>query len=567
MRKYIVLSLLTSVSFVFSSCNDWLSEKAPGVTLLADFFSEGSTGVQAVNAAYVPLMWEFNQTYYPEWFMGDVVSDDALKGGQSVTDMGVVNDLEMFKTQDNNLYLLDYYRGQYQGVARCNLALQEVPKMALDAKLNQKLKDRLIGELKFLRAMYYFRLVRVFGGVPKVDFVVPNDGWKQPRASADSIYAFIYRDLEQANAVLWKKSEYAAADNGRATKGAAQALLMKAYLYNKKYDKAKSWGDSIMASTQYSLVSDYAANFTLIGENGPESVFEIQYMAEGTSDYGQGNGFSRGTFTVILTRSRNTAAGGWGFNKPTQNLYEEYESNDPRRDETILNPKDDEIQNPVEEIYLGSRYLNNKYAMRNTNGSYVALGHPSRGEINNKVIRYADVLLMYAEACCELGTLDKAKSALELVRLRARKGNAAILPAFPYGAYGDNQADLRKAIRHERRVELAMEGHRWFDLVRWGVAAEVMNAYRDTETQAVKDNMSLFVKGKHELFPIPAAELNRRNINSEVLIYLERSLMATKTSPTERLSHIEQLRANINPNSITPEAIEQAINSGRHETQ
>ena len=204
-------------------------------------------------------------------------------------------------------------------------------------------------------------------------------------------------------------------------------------------------------------------------------------------------------------------AGGYGLNKPTQNLYDEYEAGDPRRDATIFNPSEDQIQNPAEEIYLGDRYLNRKYAMMAADDSYAALNHPSRGEINNKVIRYADVLLMYAEACCEVGdatSLTKAKDALEQVRLRARKGNASILPAFPYGSYSDNQTDLRKAIRHERRVELAMEGHRWFDLVRWGVAAEVMNAYRDKETDAVKANMLQFQKGKHELFPIPSIELN-----------------------------------------------------------
>lgn len=508
MKKYIVLSILSTVSLCFTSCNDWLSEKAPGVTLLADFFSEGSTAVQAVNAAYMPLMWEFNQTYFPEWFIGDVVSDDALKGGQSIGDMSIVYDLENFKTQDNNAFLLDYYRAQYQGVARCNLALQEIPKMALDPVLTQKMKNRLIGEAKFLRSMYYFRLVRVFGGVPKVDFVVPNDGWKQPRASKDSIYALIYKDLLDANAGLWKKSEYAAVDNGRATKGAAQAMLMKTYLYNKEYTKAKAWGDSIIASAQYSLVADYSNNFSLTAENGPESVFEIQYMNDPTSDFGDGNGFTRGNFTVVLTRSRSSSVGGWGFNKPTQNLYDEYETGDPRRDATILTPTDPQGS----EVYLGNSYLNKKYCEINPDGSYVTLIHPSRGEINNKVIRYADVLLMYAEACCELGdatSLNKAKAALEIVRNRARNGNSSILPAFPnYKSYSDSQTDLRNAIRHERRVELGMEGHRWFDLVRWGIAAEVMTEYLKTETQAVKDNSSVFVKGKHELFPIPAAELN-----------------------------------------------------------
>lgn len=478
---------------------------------MSNFLTDADRATQLVNGCYTPLMWEFNQTYFPEWFIGDVVSDDALKGGQSISDMSDVYDLENFKTQDNNGVLLQYYRAQYQGIGRCNLVIQDVSTMALDAKMTQKLKDRLVGEAKFLRAMYYFRLVRIFGGVPKVDFVVPNDGWKQPRASADSIYALIYRDLTQAIPVLYKKSEYAATDLGRATKGAAQALLMKAYLYNKKYDLVKTLGDELIAANSYSLQSDYSKNFTLAGENGSESVFEIQYMNDPTSDFGDGNGFSRGTYSVVLTRSRNPIAGGWGFNKPTQNLYDEFETGDPRRDATIYNPSDAQIVNPVEEIYLGDRYLNKKYAMINPDESYAPLNHPTRGEINNKVIRYADVLLMYAEACCELGdatSLTKAKGALELVRNRARNGNNAILPAFPYGSYSDNQADLRTAIRHERRVELAMEGHRWFDLVRWGVAAEVMNAYRDKETDGVKTNMLTFQKGKHELFPIPAIELN-----------------------------------------------------------
>lgn len=510
MKKYfsktILISLLAS-SLV--SCEDWLTAPSPGVTKLEDFFTSGATAVQAVNAAYMPLMWEFNSTYYNEWFVGDVVSDDALKGGQSIGDMSSVYDLENFKTTTNNAFLLDFYRAQYQGVGRCNLVLQEVPKMSYDSILTVSMKNRLIGEAKFLRAMYYFRLVRMFGGVPKVDFVVESSAkWKQPRASADDIYDFIISDLLSADSLLWKKSKYPDADLGRATKGAAQAMLLKTYLYTKKYDKAKAWGDSIIASNEYSLVGNYADNFTLAGENGSESVFEIQYMEDPTSDYGSGNGFSRGTFSVVLTRSRGSRAGGWGFNKPTQNLYEEFETGDPRRDETIINPTDEEIQNPAQEIYLGDRYLSKKYAMMNPDGSYIALAHQSRGPINNKVIRYADVLLMYAEACCELNELTPAKWALEKVRNRARGTNTAVLPTFPYGSYSDSQTDLRKAIRHERRVELAMEGHRWFDLIRWGIAKETMDAYKAKETTSVRSNMSDFVEGKNELFPIPAAEID-----------------------------------------------------------
>lgn len=330
MRKYIYISILC-LSAGLTSCNDWLTEEGPMVTKSEDFFTNEETAVQSVNAAYVPLMWEYNNTYYPEWFIGDVVSDDALKGGQNLSDMADVYDLENFKTISNNGLLLDYYRAQYQGVARCNLAIEEIPRMEVDEKFTEKLRDRLVGEAKFLRAMYYFRLVRMFGGVPKVDYVIySSEKWKQPRATKEEIYDLITKDLLAAEPVLWKKSEYEDADLGRATKGAAQAMLLKVYLYMHNYTEAKKWGEFIKLQAEageYRLCEQYADNFTLEGENGPESVFEIQYMDEPTSDFGEGNGFTRGTFTTILTRSRSTAFGtsGWGFNKPTQNLYNEFE--------------------------------------------------------------------------------------------------------------------------------------------------------------------------------------------------------------------------------------------------
>jgi len=506
-KHFILFSSLTLLAL--TSCDSWLLEPTPGVTKLEDFFTVGKTAIQTTNAAYVPLMWEFSSTYYPEWFIGDVVSDDALKGGQSFSDMADVYDLENFKTNANNGLLLDFYRAQYQGIARCNLPLTQIPSMETDDDMTPAVQSRLIGELKFLRAMYYFRLVRVFGGVPLVTAPIESkESWKQARATSEAIYAQIISDLTDANACLWIKSKYSLTDLGRATKGAAQAMLLKANLYMHNYAAAEIWGDSIIASDEYSLTTNYNDNFTLAGENGPESVFEIQYMEDPTSDYGEGNGYTRGTFTPILTRSRSSKlGGGWGFNKPTQNLYDEYEAGDPRRDSTILNPTDAQIETPEQEIYLGSRYLNRKYAMMNPDGTFYKLTHATRGPINTKVIRFADVLLMYAEACCENGHLTEAKDALEKVRARAR-GNAAILPAFPYGSYTDTKDDLRAAIRHERRVELAMEGHRWFDLCRWGVAKQVMDAYKAGETAEAQSHMATFILGKHELFPIPSKEID-----------------------------------------------------------
>ncbi|MDA3853049.1 MAG: RagB/SusD family nutrient uptake outer membrane protein [Bacteroidales bacterium] len=514
MKTYKINILLMAVAAItfFTSCEDWLTEPSPAVTELADYVNSGKSGIYVTYAAYAPLMWEYNGTYYSDFFIGDVMSDDALKGGQNISDMADVYDMENFKTISNNGYLLDVYRGQYQGVARCNLALREVASLETDSTMNISLQNRLLGELKYLRATYYFRLVRIFGGVPKVDFVIETaSDWQQQRASTDTIYALILADLEEANTLLWKKSAYASEDLGRATKGAAQAMLLKVNLYTKNYREAEKWGDSITTSGEYALHANYADNFYTAGENGIESVFEVQYTADPTSDYGQGNGFTRGTFTTILTRSRSSLlGGGWGFNKPTQSLYNEFEVNDLRRDACILNPTDDQIENPVQEIYLGSRYLNRKTGYYDANGAALELDHPSRGPLNKKEIRYADVLLMHAEACCENGNLVGAKKALEIVRDRAdTTATRTVLPTFPnYNGYTDNKEDLRKAIRHERRVELAMEGHRWYDICRWGIAKEVMDAYKAGETPEARAEMADFIAGKHELFPIPSKEID-----------------------------------------------------------
>jgi len=491
-----------------TACTEWLNEPQPGVTGLEDYFTSAEAAIQNVTGCYVPLQWEYNSTYYPEWFIGDVVSDDALKGGQNTNDMAVVYDMENWKTATNNTFLLDFYRGNFQGVGRCNLALDYIPAMDIDTALTVSLKNRLIGEVKFLRAYYYFRLVRVFGGVPKIDFVVDSDSkWKQPKASVDDIYKLILSDLEDAQALLWKKSEYDSKDLGRVTKGAAQAMLLKVNLYRNNFTEAVAWGDSIISSGEYDLNPEYKDNFTLDGENGIESVFEIQYTEDPTSDYGQGNGFTRGTFSVILTRSRSQLlGGGWGFNKPTQNLYDEYEPGDIRRDVTILNPPDDMIENPSQEIYLGNRFLNRKYAIYNDDLTYYNLTHPTRGPINNKQIRYADVLLMYAESCLEEGLMDKATTYLNLVRDRV---NLDAYPNYTFKINGNeiSTPTLKQAIRHERRMELAMEGHRWFDLCRWGIAKETMDAYKATETPEAQEHMAAFIEGKHELFPIPSEEI------------------------------------------------------------
>lgn len=535
--KVLTYSALALATLSLSSCNDWLTEETPGTTKVSEFFTSLSTAEAVVNAAYVPMTWEFGTTYYPEWYFGDIVSDDALKGGQDINDGADLRELENFKANSDNEILLGYYRSQWQGIQRANLAIDEIPTTRIEtegdeAEKQAKYRDRYLGEAYFLRGFYYFRLARMFGGMPLIDYVIKSSNqWTQTRSTMDETLNFAIEDFKRAENLLWEKDKYSNEELGRATKGAAQAMLLKANLYRadylrnagneteaqKYFAEAAKWGKEVIKSRQYTLWPNYLDNFRLANENGRESVFEIQYTEEATSDYG-GEGYTRGTMTTILQRSRSSAFGeaGWGYNRPTQNLYNEYEAGDARRDETILVPTDEQIETPAQEIYCGDRMLNRKYAMYNdgANGGIYKLAHATRSPKNNIQIRYADVLLMYAEACCESGDLPSAKTALKEVRDRAG------LSQFPYTAviqgktvtFNDNQEDLRKAIRHERRVELAMEGHRWFDLTRWGIAKETMDTYMAGETEEAKELYGTFQKGKHELFPIPSKEIDLSGI-------------------------------------------------------
>ena len=519
----ILLFVFIPCSLFMTSCREYLTEIEPGTTLLEDFYTSTAAAVQNVTGCYVPLMWEYNHTYCSEWFIGDIASDDALKGGGSTTDMADAYDIENWRTTDQNTLLLDFYRAQFQGIGRCNLALEYIEKMevGIDEDFTSEMKNRLLGEVHYLRAYYYFRLVRVFAGVPMPLRVLrSSEDWGMPRSSVDSVYTQILTDLKFANDNLWVKSKYAEADMGRATKGAAQAMLMKVNLYMASpywqtyglsksasacYADAKAWGDSIITSAEYDLCPNYEDNFTVAGENGIESVFEIQYAEVDWGDYGEGFGFTAGSFTQILMRCRNSEiGGGWGFDHPTQNLYNEFETGDPRRDVAILVPSTDvkpSYQMQSDENYLGNTMVNNKYGMyrdpEDVGGGYGKWSlHASRGPLNNKQIRYADVLLMYAEACLNTSNVAKAKEYINTVRARVGLPEVEATDA---------------TLRHERRCELAMEGHRWFDLVRWqgvdgnGLKAH-MDAYKATESADVQHHIQEFVAGKHEIFPIPQEE-------------------------------------------------------------
>lgn len=548
--KINIFIVLVSTAF-FSSCDDFLTPTPLATVTLKDYFASDSAGIAAVNAAYVPLQWQYGSnglTYGNEWFIGDCVSDDALKGGGGTvtSDMNTIYQLENFQSGANNNYLETLYYINYQGIFRANFAIENINLSMKDSPL----KLRLIGEAKFLRAFYHFRLMRIFGGVIKGDRTFNQNDVLMARNTKEDIDKFIRQDLEEAIQVLPLKNKYASSETGRATNGAAMALLMRVILFNinepyiankdADYKHVMELGDSIIISNQYSLKAKYQDFFKtfanipavvakFVEENGPESVFEIQYISESTSDWGGsagGLGMSRGNYDPLVTRSRGTALAGpassqtgYGFNRPTTDLYNEFEAGDIRRDEAILPYDESDVYGTEPE----HPYMNGYHSRKTTlgfwypyKGSQIFINptfYAMRSPGNTFVIRYSDVLLMYAEAACERGNIPEGKAKLNIVRARAKAStenptDAFTLLPFPYGTYAENQTDLRKAIRHERRVEFAMEGMRWWDLVRWRTAESVMNAYRLKYWDKEGKDMSEFDASKHYLFPIPETQIN-----------------------------------------------------------
>lgn len=551
MTKNLMLALAGS-TILLSGCKAYLTEIEPGKTLLEDYFTSTATATQNVTGCYVPLMWEYGSTYCPEWFIGDVTSDDALKGGGSTNDMSDAYDFENWRTTNQNSLCRDLYRANYQGIGRCNLALKYITPLELedDVDWTPEMKNRLLGEVYFLRGYYYFRLVRIFAGVPLVTKVLASDEeWGQPRASVNDVYNQILSDFAMADSLLPVKSSmlYKANDLGRATKGAAQAMLLKTNLYmaspywqgygldkeaDSCYVDAVKWGEKLVGSGEYDLCPFYGDNFTIAGENGIESIFEIQHANVGWGDYGNGShfGFTAGSFTQQLVRSRSGQIGaGWGFNHPTQNLYNEFEDGDIRREEAILTPDPDKMETPAVEYYLGNKYLNNKTGMyrdtlpdgSNGEGGWGSvLSHATRGPLNSLQVRYGDVLLMYAEALLGLGDSEGAEYYINLVRERVGLGKVGTY-TFSVNGVEITNPTVEQCLRHERRMELAMEGHRWFDLVRWygkdgGLKAH-MEAYQENEKQFsdIDKHVTSFQAGKHEIFPIPQDEIQLNPVKME----------------------------------------------------
>jgi hypothetical protein len=468
--KKIYISMFALSAYFFSGCSsDYLDvDQTESIsTKDIELFNNDAGAATFVTAIYSKFL-DWNMTSFSWIGLSSIASDDADKGS-SPGDTGSDKDLMDALTYNASTpSTSEIFAANYEGINRCNQALSIIPQLD---KADPALRARLLGEAKFLRAFMYFTLVKTYGGVPIIDHL-PNPSSEEDRVmqltrkSSEEVYAYIENDLNDAIAALPNKSAYPASERGRASKGAAYALLAKINLYQENWQKVV---DNCNLVTGYSIVSDYASMYRLAGENDAESIFEIQgtgsVPAKGISGYSNTQG------------ARGAGGWGWGFNTPSVSLVNAYEEGDVRKEATIIFAGTTLYDGRVVPLTVENpRYNYKAYSSAFTDGWET--------DTNIKYLRYAEVLLMKAEALNELGLTTEAIPLLNQIRTRAGLANTtAVL-----------QGDVRTAIWKERRVEMAMEHDRFFDLVRTGQAQAAFAV--DGKT---------FVTGKHELFPLPQA--------------------------------------------------------------
>lgn len=422
----------------------------------------------------------------------NIISDDAEKGSTPSDQQGTVGVIDDFTLTPTNLFVQSLWGGHYNGIAKVNNAIVSVEQSTLD----EATKNKLIGEIRFIRAYYYFNLVRWFGGVPKI-LRVPKDASDantdpvfQTRATPEEIYQVILDDLQFSVTNLPLRNQTGA---GRIAKGTAQSLLAKVYMYRKEWQKAYDLSKEVFNSGQYDLLPNYENIWRQVGDNSREAIFEIQTGQFNNSDFGI-NAYSMFQGPRVGGKGGWTDLG-WGFCTPSQNLVNAYEAGDVRKNSTIIFIDNsgkykgttlyDGFRIPSADSVQSLRYNYKAYHSENKNvESY--LGNRDRKQKNIHLLRFAEVLLINAEAANELGKSSEAILSLNKVRQRASLAATKSV----------GQSEIREAIWQERRIELAMEHDRFFDLVRTGRAAKVLSATNKN-----------FVTGKNELLPIPALQI------------------------------------------------------------
>jgi hypothetical protein len=475
-QKAIGLSMIAAL-FVSQGCKKSFLDVKPATTITAaQFWKTSADATSAINAMYADLH-NYNDIAFPSIAIESMGSDDVTKGSVP-TDASYMNEYQTFKVTAGEGQLEGFWQGMYNNINFANQILDNVPGISMDATL----KSRYLAEAQFIRAYDYFRLVCAFGDVPLRTHVPKSaSDYNLARTPKAQVYTQIEADLTAAAAVL--PSTYSSADIGHVTKGAALALHAKVALYQKKWADVITYTNDVTSLGIYSLFPDYEKMFRTNNKNNVESIFEIQCMLIPNNP-----GASNSQYSQVQMPRGTEPATGWGFNDPSQSLINEFETGDPRLKGTVIFSGQATPEGDVIDASAPNPYYNLK--------SYVPFslyvsGFNQGCQQDKIVLRYAEVLLMNAEANDKQGNTAAALASLELVRARAREGNPAILPPVTT----TDPTALLTAIYHERRVELGMEFDRHNDVIRQGRGAAVFGPQG-------------FVEGKSEVWPIPQNEID-----------------------------------------------------------
>lgn len=548
--RYILPVLFAGASLAFSSCNDFLTEDVRGQENLDTYFQSEEEVNSFVGGCYFEISkygwWQIFNT----WLMSDMTTDDMWDGNTTQSD-GYQDVTHFMPNAQSNGILQNFWGARYQGINTCNTAIERIP----GASMDENLKKQRLAEVRFLRAYFYFDLVKNFGGVPLV--LSTNDASEGiGRSSQEACYAFIEKELSEVAKILPEKSEYSAADMGRATRGAALGILGKAQLYQGKWSEARATLKKVVDSHEYELMDNFGDVWSVKTNNNKESIFELQ------TTYG-GDQYTLGGSLTVVTGCRNGVGDGWSWGQPSSDLenafiaagdterlrwsiiktgcteiagetqfdkfiennstlfasvndqkFKDYKENFGWTDETythgyIIDPAQHKSARIIRKYFVP---LEDRPEIYNID----------KIPLNHRILRYADVLLMYAEACYESGE-DIAQAQWAVSEVRKRVGLSEIT---------STGTALRDAIRLERRLELAFEQNRLYDLRRWncdngkkmmenvfgpngsfvkynlGPDADIYEHWNQGETS---DKGTRFVAPRDLLWPIPIYEIQHSN--------------------------------------------------------
>ncbi|MGZ3851551.1 MAG: RagB/SusD family nutrient uptake outer membrane protein [Flavisolibacter sp.] len=478
-KVFLYMLTLANVFFSVTGCKKFLDRKPLSATL-TDYGSvlDG----QAIGMYSIFNTWAGFNTL--PWLDFNSIRDDDAQKGSSATDGAEINtEFETFQYTKDDWATNTYWNDHYYMINKANQLLFTADSL----KVTDPGSLRNIGEARFFRAYSYFELVKAYGDVPKIDFYFTDAAQGvRPKATAAEIYALIDKDLDSAAMLLplnwFNSTTNQNAFPGRLTKGAALTLHAQTFLFRQNWGAVLNYCNQVIGMGQYQLMPKFTDVWREgpngLGKNNKESILEMQaYIGPGgTPDYGAAFGTSQNV--------RQGGAGpewnlGGGWNTPTGNLVGSWSNSDPRKSYTIL--FSGRYDGGTDSAGFGatlpdSPTLDRKYWNKKVYSDPAVrqqTGHTTDGNagwIDHRVLRYADVILMKAEAANEMGDGATAATMLEMIRARARAGNNSVLPPIAFV----NQTQMRQAIKDERRWEFAMEGYRFYDLVRWGDAQSVL---------------------------------------------------------------------------------------------